>query len=64
MTPWLIAAGVKGMLDDEEASGEGTWLAALGGADMSRDGKSAVLMVEHVETGKKYKLTVEELPSA
>jgi hypothetical protein len=64
MTPWLVADGLRSMLDDEEASEDGAWLLALGTVDMSRDGKTAVLMVEHVETGKKYKLTVEELPSA
>lgn len=64
MTPWLVAAGLKGTLDNEEASEDGAWLLALGGAEMARDGKTAVLMVEHVETGKTYKLTVEELPSA
>lgn len=64
MTPWLLADGIRDMLDDEEASEDGAWLLALGTADMSRDGKSAVLMVEHVETGKKFKLTVEEVPSA
>jgi hypothetical protein len=64
MTPWLVAEGLKGTLDNEKDSEDGAWLTVLGAADMSRDGKTATLMVEHIETGKRYKLTVTEMPSA
>lgn len=64
MTPWLIAEGLKTMLqDDWSQDADNTWLDVVGPPDMAKDG-SATMVVGCKSTGKRFKLTVTEMPSA